>query len=148
MTTRAEVVSPGLSVPITPNGGVTMLLPQSNLDTVRDGRGGIFTWTPPEPIVEFNLLYFRPGATRGFHYHPHFVEYLLVVDGSGTLVAKEEPGAEREAERFVHLSKGVCARTEKNVYHTVYAITEMTVVAMLTKRWDQSDPPIVQIKPE
>ena len=68
---------------------VEILRPSCNLETVRDGRGGIFTWIPPEPIVEFNMLYFRPGKSRGYHYHPHFIEYLLVVDGSGVLVTRE-----------------------------------------------------------
>ena len=30
------------------------ILPSCNLDTVRDGRGGIFTFIPKDPIVEFN----------------------------------------------------------------------------------------------
>ena len=30
------------------------VLPSCNLDTVRDGRGGIFTFIPKDPIVEFN----------------------------------------------------------------------------------------------
>ena len=45
---------------------VEILRPTCNLDTVRDGRGGIFTWVPPEPIVEFNMLYFRPGKPEAF----------------------------------------------------------------------------------
>ena len=39
----------------------------------------------------------------------------------------------------------MCTRTDKNTYHTAYAITEMTIIAMLTKRWDDSDPPIVRV---
>ena len=123
---------------------VEILKPECNLETVRDGRGGIFTWIPDEPIVEFNMLYFQPGKTRGFHYHPHFVEYSLVVSGSGVLATREDPN-NKENENFIHLSKGTCIRTEINVFHTVYAITEMTIIAMLTKRWDHSDPPIVRI---
>ena len=52
---------------------------------------------------------------------------------------------DKSTETFIHLSKGMCTRTEKNTYHTVYAITEMTIVAMLTKRWDHSDPPIIKV---
>ena len=55
---------------------VQILKPDCNLETIRDGRGGIFTWIPKEPIVEFNMLYFNPGKVRGFHFHPHFIEYL------------------------------------------------------------------------
>ena len=123
---------------------VTIIKPSCNLETVRDGRGGIFTWVPKEPILEYNMLYFRPGKIRGFHYHPHFVEYLLVTEGSGTLVYRENP-KDKSNEKFIHLSKGICTRTEKNTYHTLYAITEMTIVAMITKPWDECDPPIIKI---
>ncbi len=123
---------------------VEILRPECNLETVRDGRGGIFTWVPDEPIVEFNMLYFQPGKTRGFHYHPHFVEYSLVASGSGVLVTREEP-KKKESESFIHLSKGICIRTDINVFHTIYAITEMTIIAMLTKRWDDSHPPIIRV---
>ena len=124
---------------------VEILKPKCNLETVRDGRGVIFTWIPDEPIVEFKMLYFQPGKTRGFHYHPHFVEYSLVVSGSGVLTTREDPN-NKDNENFIHLSKGICIRTEINVFHTVYAITEMTIIAMLTKRWDHSNPPIVRIE--
>ena len=73
------------------HGKIEILRPQCNLETVKDGRGGIFTWLPDKPIVEFNMLYFRPGKVRGFHFHPHFEEYLLVVEGNGTLVTRDDP---------------------------------------------------------
>ncbi len=123
---------------------IKILQPICNLETVRDGRGGIYTWLPNEPIVEFNLLFFKPGKTRGFHYHPHFIEYLLCVDGNGVLITRDDNN-DSKTERVINLSKGVCTRAEKNSYHTVYSITEMTLVAMLTKRWDDSEPPIVRV---
>ena len=124
---------------------VKILKPSCNLETVRDGRGGIFTWVPEEPILEYNMLYFRPGKTRGFHYHPYFIEYLLVTEGSGTLVYREKP-EDKKNEKYIHLSKGICTKTEKNIYHTVYAITEMTIIAMLTKPWDKCEPPIIRVE--
>ena len=123
---------------------VKILYPSCNLETIKDGRGCIFTWIPEEPIVEFNMLYFNSGKTRGYHYHPHFIEYLLVVDGNGTLVFREDP-KDKKNEKFIHLSKGMCTRTEINTYHTIHAITEMTIVAMLTKKWDDCDPPIIKV---
>tara|TARA_B100001750_G_C15027661_1_gene360181 strand:- start:90 stop:476 length:387 start_codon:yes stop_codon:yes gene_type:complete len=123
---------------------IKVIQPFCNLETVRDGRGGIFTWLPEEPIVEFNLLFFKPGKTRGFHYHPHFIEYLLCVQGSGVLVTRKDKN-DPKTESVINLSKGVCTRAEKNTYHTVYSITEMTLVAMLTKRWDDSKPPIIKV---
>ena len=116
-----------------------ILYPSCNLDTITDGRGGIFTWIPKEPIVEYNMLYFKPGKSRGFHYHPEFVEYVLVVDGQGTMVVKKDG-----EEKIIHLSKGVSTRTAPFIYHTIYAITELTVVAMLTKKWDDCDNQVIR----
>ena len=62
-------------------GNIEILIPSCNLSTIDDGRGGIFTWIPDEPLMEFNMLYFKPGKVRGNHYHPEFTEYFLVTDG-------------------------------------------------------------------
>ena len=99
---------------------IKVLQPTCNLETIRDGRGGIFTWLPKEPIHEFNLLFFKPGKTRGFHYHPHFIEYLLCVDGNGVLITRTDKD-DPKTETSINLSKGVCTRAEKNSYHTVVA---------------------------
>ena len=69
----------------------------------------------------------------------------LVAEGSGVMVTREHPDVP-DREEFIHLSKGICTRTEKNVYHAVHAITDMTVIAMLTRRWDDCDPPIVRVE--
>lgn len=119
-----------------------MLYPSCNLMTVSDGRGGIFTWIPQEPILEFNMLYFQPGKTRGNHYHPEFNEYFLVVEGSGVMVSKDSEVT--GGERIIHMSKGMCVRTPKGVTHAFYAITPVTAVAMLSKKWDDCKPPIVR----
>ena len=123
---------------------IKILHPTCNLETIKDGGGGILTWLPKEPIVEFNMLFFKPGKTRGFHYHPEFIEYLLCVDGNGVLVTRKNK-KDPKTEEIISLSKGVCTRAEKETYHTVYSITEMTLVAMLTKQWDKSNPPIIQV---
>ncbi len=119
-----------------------ILYPTCNLTTVSDGRGGIFTWVPPEPLVEFNMLYFQPGKTRGNHYHPDFNEYFLIVEGSGVMVSKDHE--EQGGERIIHMSKGTCVRTPKGVTHAFYAITPVTAVAMLSKKWDDCNPPIIR----
>ena len=119
-----------------------LLYPSCNLSTVSDGRGGIFTWLPQDAIVEFNMLYFQPGKTRGDHYHPEFNEYFLVVDGSGVMVSRD---SEDEKERhIIHMSKGMCVRNPIGVIHTFYAITSVTAIAMLSKKWDDCSLPIVQ----
>ena len=118
------------------------LIPSVNPNTVIDGRGGIFTWIPSEPIVEFNLLYFQPGKTRGHHYHPEFVEYFLVVEGSGLMSSRDSEGGET---KNIHMSKGSCIRNPIGVAHTFYAITPVTAIALLTKKWDDCNPPIIQL---
>jgi len=121
-----------------------IIYPSCNLLTVSDGRGGIFTWIPQDSIVEFNLLYFQPGKTRGVHYHPEFNEYFLVVDGSGVMISKDsEDTSERQ---IIPMSKGMCIRTPMGVAHTFYAITSVTAVAMLSKKWDDCNPPIVKME--
>lgn len=120
-----------------------VLEPACNLDTVSDGRGGIFTWIPKEPILEFNMLYFQPGKTRGHHYHPEFVEYFLVVEGAGVMLSKDSNGGDQ---KVIHMSKGDCVRNPIGLAHTFHAITTVTAVAMLTKRWDDCNPPIVKME--
>lgn len=117
-----------------------ILKPSCNISTVSDGRGGIFTWLPEDNIVEFNMLYFQPGKTRGNHYHPEFVEYFLVVEGSGVMVTRDSLDG---PDHVIHMSKGMCTRAPKGIPHAFYAITPVTAIAMLSKRWDDCNPPIV-----
>jgi len=112
--------------------------PSCNLSTVRDGRGGIFTWVPPEPIMEWNMLICNPSKVRGNHYHKEFTEYFMVVDGYGTMITYDEQGEEM----MLHLSKGQCVRTPRLIPHVFFAIEQTTAMAFLTKRWDDCDEPI------
>ncbi|SVD58504.1 uncharacterized protein METZ01_LOCUS411358, partial [marine metagenome] len=116
------------------------ILPLCNLNTVKDGRGGIFTFIPKDPIVEFNYNMVKAGKVRGNHYHPEFDEYYLLVSGQGVLVTKDGPSAEDE---FVYLSPGHCVRTPKNTSHVFLAITDCTLIVLLTKKWDDCKQPIV-----
>lgn len=120
-----------------------LLTPSCNINTVVDGRGGIFTWNPKEPIKEFNMLYFTPGASRGNHMHPGFTEYFLIVEGSGVMVYKESPEAKEE---IIHMSKGSCGFAKPGVAHAFHAITNVTAIAMLTTPWDECNPPIIHEK--
>ncbi|MHB1086408.1 MAG: cupin domain-containing protein [Minisyncoccota bacterium] len=121
---------------------IEVLRPSCNLETVRDGRGGIFTWLPEDAIVEFNMLYFQPGKSRVHHFHPEFNEYFLVVDGSGVMVTRDTPESPEEQ---IHMSRGSCVRTPKGTSHAFYAITPVTAIALLSKKWDDCDPPIVRV---
>lgn len=117
--------------------------PTCNLVTISDGRGGIFTWIPKDAIVEFNMLYFQPGKTRGNHFHEEFTEYFLVVEGSGVMVSKHADDPTKE--RIIHMSKGMCVRTPKKVAHAFYAITPVTAIALLSKKWDDCKAPITRL---
>jgi dTDP-4-dehydrorhamnose 3,5-epimerase-like enzyme len=124
--------------------GLKILRPDMNLDTVRDGRGFISTYFPEESIKEFNIVYFHAGMVRGMHYHPHFVEYSLVAAGEGVFVYRTN-SKDPATEKSFLLSKGMCVRIPVGVVHTIYSITDLTVVASLSNRWDDSNPPIVQV---
>ena len=120
-------------------GDIEILTPSCNLTTIQDGRGGIFTWIPKEPLLEFNMLYFKPGKVRGNHCHPEFIEYFLVVEGQGVMITRDHDGKEIS----YHASKGTCFRTPPNTSHAFHAITNTTCVAMLTKPWDLCKKPII-----
>lgn len=121
-------------------GNIEVIYPSCNISTVKDGRGGIFTWIPEEPIVEFNMLYFGPSKVRGNHYHPEFTEYFLVVEGTILMVTKD---SKTNSELNMHASKGICFKTPPNTPHAVHAITNTTCISMLSKEWDKSKPPII-----
>jgi len=121
---------------------IERLFPTSNLNTVKDGRGGIFTFIPKDPIVEFNFNYIKAGKIRGNHFHPEFDEYFLLTEGEGVLVTKDENKSEEE---FIFLSKGHCTRTPKGIKHVFLAITDCTAIAMLTKKWDDCNDPIIHV---
>ena len=121
-------------------GNIEVLSASCNISTVQDGRGAIFTWLPDTPILEFNILYFLPNKIRGNHFHPEFVEYFLIVDGSVVMVTKD-PETGREIN--MHASRGTCFRTPPNTPHAVHAITSAVCISMLTKPWAECDRPIV-----
>jgi mannose-6-phosphate isomerase-like protein (cupin superfamily) len=119
------------------------VVPDCNEDTLRDGRGGIFTYYPAgEPIVEWNLIFTKSGESRGFHYHKEFVEYVLIVAGHGAYVSRDDEGART----ILKVAAGDCLHFPLRTPHTLHAITDMRMVAMLTKRWDDCDEPITRIE--
>lgn len=112
---------------------------RANLDTVRDGRGGIFTFYPDKPVVEFNFHFVNKGKIRGNHYHPELDEYYLFTDGNAVVVTKDAAGKEE----FLYVGKGDCVYVPQGVSHVVYAITDFNLVTLLTKKWDDCETPIV-----
>lgn len=119
---------------------IKKLEPYCNLSTVKDGRGGIFTFWPKDPIVEFNFMSIKADKIRGNHSHPEFDEYVLITSGEGVIVTKDSASAKEE---FIYLSKGQCIYTPKNTTHVFYAITDCNLVSFLTKKWDDCNQPIV-----
>jgi mannose-6-phosphate isomerase-like protein (cupin superfamily) len=121
---------------------IERLTPEVNLETILDGRGGIFTYYPVDaPIVEWNLLFTKTGHARGFHFHREFHEYMLITAGHGTYVEKLEDGSEK----VFKVAAGDCLSFPPGTAHTIYAITDMRMVAMLTKKWNDCVQPITRI---
>lgn len=113
--------------------------PECNLATIRDGRGGIFTFYPDKPVVEFNFQFINKNKIRGNHYHPEFDEYYLLTDGYGVMVTKDEKGKED----FLYFSKGECISIPQGTSHVFYAVTDCNLVTFLTKKWDDCKVAIV-----
>lgn len=112
---------------------------ECNLETVRDGRGGIFTFYPDTPIVEWNFQFVNKGKVRGNHYHPEFDEYYLFTEGEAVMVTKDENGKEE----FLYVAKGDCVYIPSGVPHVTYAITDFNMVTFLTKKWNDCETPII-----
>lgn len=117
---------------------IKKLSPESNLETVRDGRGGIFTFYPGAPIVEFNFQFVNKNKIRGNHYHPEYDEYYLITKGNGVIVTKT-----KNKEEFLYVGEGDCVYIPQGEPHVLYAITDCTMVTFLTKKWDDCKQPIV-----
>ena len=118
---------------------IKKLQPECNLDTIRDGRGGIFTFYPDKPIVEFNFQFINKGKIRGNHYHPEYDEYYLFTEGNGVVVTKDD----NDKEEFEYVGVGDCVHIPQGVSHVTYAITDIKYVTFLTKKWDDCKKPIV-----
>lgn len=105
-----------------------------------DHRGTILSFYPQEPIVEYNLMITRKGDERGYHYHPHFNEYMIVVEGECMFSEFTETGVKK-----TKLNTGDSIRIPIGVPHTFTALTDFKFVSLLTKRWHDSEPPIVKV---
>jgi mannose-6-phosphate isomerase-like protein (cupin superfamily) len=119
---------------------IKKLVPECNLSTVQDGRGGIFTFYPEKPIVEMNFQFINKGCVRGNHYHPEFDEYYLFTEGNGVLVSDADG-----KEEFLYVGTGDCLYIPQGVSHVTYAITDIKYVTLLTKKWDDCSTPIVRV---
>lgn len=108
---------------------------------VADERGIIRTFLPHEALVEYNLVTINAGYHRGMHWHPHFIEYLLFVSGRGIMRWRDKDSGQ------VHelaIYPGLSTRAVPGIIHAINADTDLTFMALLTRRWDDCDPPIVK----
>ena len=69
---------------------IEIVNPDCNLNTVKDGRGAIYSFVPKLPILEWTHQYIKSGKIRGNHCHPEFDEYILLVSGTGIEVEKKK----------------------------------------------------------
>ena len=119
---------------------IKVIKPNCNLNTVKDGRGAIYSYVPDQPIMEWTHQYIHAGKIRGNHCHPEFDEYIMLVSGNGIEVEKNTETGE---EHFVPMSEGTCIYVPRNTYHVFLAITDCKSVSFLTKAWDDCDEPII-----
>lgn len=113
-------------------------------DVFEDHRGVILSFPLTEtdlPIVEYNLMITMKGDERGYHYHPHFDEYMIVVDGECLFKEFAEDGNHVE----LVLKQGDSIKIPSGTSHTFTALTDFKFVSMLTNQWDKSEPPIVKV---
>jgi mannose-6-phosphate isomerase-like protein (cupin superfamily) len=122
-------------------GEIEFLNDNSNLSTIYDGRGGIFSWVPQEDIKEFTFLFFHPNKLRGNHYHPEFTEYFLVVEGELVLTCFSKDG---KLPMTKLLGVGSCFRTPPGVTHAIHAITPSKCISLITKPWEKCVNPIIR----
>lgn len=119
---------------------IKIIKPNCNLNTIRDGRGAIFSFIPNKPIAEFTYQFIKAGKLRGNHCHPEFDEYILLIEGDGVEVERD---LNSDKEKFVVMTEGTCIFIPRGTYHVFVATTDCRSVSFLTKRWDGCKTPII-----
>ena len=109
-------------------------------DIFEDHRGIIYSYYPDEKIVEYNLMVTKKGDERGYHYHPEFNEFMMVVNGECIYTEWLDDGEDK-----IHLKTGMSIKIPIGTAHTFTALTDFKFVSMLTKLWHSSNPPIIKI---
>jgi len=110
-------------------------------DIFEDHRGRIISFYPEDVLAEYNLIITNQGEERGYHYHPEFEEYILIVDG--TCRFTEYNG---DNENTVNIETGDSVLIPRGVPHSFFAVTDLKFVSLLNKLWHESEKPIVNIK--
>lgn len=110
-------------------------------DVFEDRRGKIISFYPNDNMVEYNLIITNQGEERGYHYHPEFNEYILIVDG--TCQFTEYDG---DHETTVTVETGDSIFIPRGVPHSFLAVTDLKFVSLLNKLWHESKNPIINIR--
>jgi len=103
-----------------------------------DERGAIFSYIPKDAIVEFVYIHSKPTGIRGKHFHKHFDEYIIMVNGEGIYYEPLNNGTERK----ILVGAGQTIYIPKLTPHTFYALTECKSVSLLTAKWNDFTDPI------
>ena len=103
-----------------------------------DHRGAIFSYIPKDPIVEFVYIHSKPAGVRGKHFHKHFDEYIMMMQGDGIYYEPLSDGSERK----IIIGAGQTIYIPKHTPHTFYPLTECKAVSMLTEKWNDFEDPI------
>jgi len=114
----------------------TQLVPE----IFEDHRGTIRSFYPDENVVEWNLMITKKDDVRGYHYHPEFVEYMTVVEGS-CMFYEFSNGKKYVCE----LETGDSIRIPIGTPHAFTALQDFKFVSLLTKKWNDSNPPIIKV---
>lgn len=122
-------------------GKIKLLEPDIG-DKAVDDRGAIFSYVPKDAIVEFVYVYSKPTGVRGKHFHKHFDEYIMMVDGEGIYYEPLEGGDERK----IIVGSGQTIYIPKYTPHTFYPLVECKAVSLLTAKWNDFEDPITPYK--
>ena len=109
-------------------------------DIFEDNRGTIFSFPIDDNLTEYNLMVTKKGDERGYHYHPEFNEYMIVVSGSCEYTefsSGEDITVRLEVVNSIRIPIGTS--------HKFRALEDYSFVSMLTKHWDKCNEPIVKV---
>lgn len=121
---------------------IIKLVPSINPNTLKDGRGGIYTFLPiTDLIAEWSYIVTLKGSERGHHYHKEFDEYIMFMEGEGAYLELQK----NETEEVIPISAGECIFIPKLTPHTFIPTADCKMLALITKPWDTCKEPIIKI---
>lgn len=102
-------------------------------DIFKDSRGTIFSFPIDDNLTEYNLMVTKKGDERGYHYHPEFNEYMMVVSGR----CEYTEFVSDNEDITITLEVGDSIRIPIGTSHKFRALEDYSFVSMLTKHWDK-----------